>query len=439
MGGGGPNARREQAHADPRVRPPPLLGRLARLTSNVTYVLPVSDDGGSTAEIVRVLGGPAVGDIRSRCLRLADVADPEAAAVAALLGHRLHAADASAARAEWDGVVDGTHALWRGVSDPYKHVIRSFLVHFHTQVLLADATPPFSFRGGSVGNFFFAGARTFFRSLEAAAFLFCRVARAPEGAAVLPAVATEGRLALGAVLEDGSVVVGQHSISHPARAGAVDPSEVDKATAGSASAPLPSPVSRVFYAPADAVAPGSGAVAEAAPAANPRTLAALARADAVVYGMGSLYTSIAPCCVLPGVGEAVREVQGAKILLLNGGPDRETARAPRGVDSGEEDGGADGPATPMAASDVVAALVDALERRPARGAAARADASPYVTAVLAPAGGRVVLDVDALAALGVHRTAVVASRAGPGGASFFDPDALVDAVAAEVAAAALRV
>ena len=76
---------------------------------------------------------------------------------------------------------------------------------------------------------------------------------------------------------------------------------------------------------------------------------------------------------------------------------------------------------------------------PATGLAARADASPYVTAVLAPAGGRVVLDVDALAALGVHRTAVVASRAGPGGASFFDPDALVDAVAAEVAAAALRV
>lgn len=40
-------------------------------------MLPVSDDGGSTAEIVRVLGGPAVGDIRSRCLRLADESDEE--------------------------------------------------------------------------------------------------------------------------------------------------------------------------------------------------------------------------------------------------------------------------------------------------------------------------------------------------------------------------
>lgn len=34
----------------------------------VWHVLPVTDDGGSTAEIVRVLGGPAVGDIRSRLL-----------------------------------------------------------------------------------------------------------------------------------------------------------------------------------------------------------------------------------------------------------------------------------------------------------------------------------------------------------------------------------
>jgi hypothetical protein len=55
----------------------------------VTHVIPISDDGGSTAEIVRVLGGPAVGDIRSRCLRLSDESTSEALAVKTLLGHRL--------------------------------------------------------------------------------------------------------------------------------------------------------------------------------------------------------------------------------------------------------------------------------------------------------------------------------------------------------------
>lgn len=50
---------------------------MRKLTTQVSHVLPVSDDGGSTAEIVRVIGGPAVGDIRSRCLRLADDRDQE--------------------------------------------------------------------------------------------------------------------------------------------------------------------------------------------------------------------------------------------------------------------------------------------------------------------------------------------------------------------------
>lgn len=50
-----------------------VAGHMRQLTTRIAHVLPVSDDGGSTAEIVRVLGGPAVGDIRSRCLRLAGV------------------------------------------------------------------------------------------------------------------------------------------------------------------------------------------------------------------------------------------------------------------------------------------------------------------------------------------------------------------------------
>ena len=31
-------------------------------TSNASYVLPVSDDGGSSSEIIRVIGGPSIGE-----------------------------------------------------------------------------------------------------------------------------------------------------------------------------------------------------------------------------------------------------------------------------------------------------------------------------------------------------------------------------------------
>ena len=100
---------------------------------DIAHILPVSDDGGSTAEIVRVLGGPAVGDIRSRCLRLSDVSTPEAVAVKKLLQHRLPR-DRDEARAAWAPIVEGTDPLWESIESPYKHTIRAFLIHFHTQV-----------------------------------------------------------------------------------------------------------------------------------------------------------------------------------------------------------------------------------------------------------------------------------------------------------------
>ena len=74
-------------------------------------------------------------------------------------------------------------------------------------------------RSSSVGNFFFAGARTFFNSLEAAIFLFSRVARIPEGSSVMPVISTEERITLGAVLSNGLVIKGQNQISHPSMAG----------------------------------------------------------------------------------------------------------------------------------------------------------------------------------------------------------------------------
>lgn len=89
--------------------------------SQLTYVLPIrsstpfpslvnsSDNGGSTSEISRVLGGPGIGDIRSRLIRLMNDATPEQAAIKKLMSHRLSAADANAARTEWLEIVEGTH------------------------------------------------------------------------------------------------------------------------------------------------------------------------------------------------------------------------------------------------------------------------------------------------------------------------------------------
>lgn len=47
----------------------PLFKRLSP-NNNISYILPILDNGGSTSEIIRVIGGPAIGDIRSRLTRL---------------------------------------------------------------------------------------------------------------------------------------------------------------------------------------------------------------------------------------------------------------------------------------------------------------------------------------------------------------------------------
>ena len=50
-----------------------LAGPLSRCFDRTVHVLPISDDGGSSAEIRRVFGAPALGDIRARLVRLAQV------------------------------------------------------------------------------------------------------------------------------------------------------------------------------------------------------------------------------------------------------------------------------------------------------------------------------------------------------------------------------
>eukprot|EP00804_Cyclotella_cryptica_P005278 CCRYP_015786-RA/>CCRYP_015786-RA protein AED:0.18 eAED:0.18 QI:222/1/1/1/1/1/2/100/766 len=365
--------------------------------TKVWHVLPVTDDGGSTAEIVRVLGGPAVGDIRSRLLRLAPGTTKEARAVRRLLGHRLVSMESwkeknassqenitkdmisRMAREEWLDILDGgsdgssEHPLWKEVSTPYRSIIRSFLVHFHSQVLQthngqrhSQTFPPFDFTGGSVGNFFFAGARTFFGSLPAAIFLFSKVAGIPSGSRVLPAVLTEERLVLGAELKNKKRIRGQYNISHPRSSFATDNESsaaghrpvVKSGKIDSQEAIMslhPSPISRITYLLHDPIwqrkfqsntAPSHQSTEtktvsstksnldwndrhEIYPEPNPLVLDAIANANCIVYGCGSLFTSVLPSLILSGVGEAIAERNDPrnvpKILLLNGWHDRETS------------------------------------------------------------------------------------------------------------------
>ncbi|KAF9242348.1 hypothetical protein BU15DRAFT_24361, partial [Melanogaster broomeanus] len=182
---------------------------------NACFVLPVSDDGGSSSEIIRVLGGPSIGDIRSRLVRMIPSAPPTSplGAVCALLSYRLPAnVPEREARAEWRDIIEGQSPLWSGIPNDRKETIRGFLVYFENEVL-KRAHKNFSFLNGSIGNYFIAGAQIFFRSLPSAIFLFASITNSQ--ANILPIIVTNHTVTIAAELENGSRLVGQCEISHP--------------------------------------------------------------------------------------------------------------------------------------------------------------------------------------------------------------------------------
>ncbi|KAF5377313.1 hypothetical protein D9615_006412 [Tricholomella constricta] len=299
--------------------------------TNASYVLPVSDDGGSSSEIIRVLGGPSIGDIRSRLIRLIPYAAPNSPldAIRRLLAYRLPArCSEREAREEWREIVEGRNPLWIGIPNDRKETIRGFLVYFESE-LLKRAHKNFDFRNGSIGNYFLAAAQGFFRSLPSAIFLFSSITNSQ--ANILPVIVTNHTVTIAAELENGSRLVGQCEISHPV---AQNPAPVDITISesdpyspvdgmGECIAPpqnmmfeaaskaeyeaLGSWISRLFYINAYGI--------EIHPSPNQEYLAALASKD--VGTSVRLNDSIIPCLALRGVAAGIARSCSlrAKVLL----------------------------------------------------------------------------------------------------------------------------
>ncbi|KAI9667267.1 MAG: hypothetical protein M1821_000081 [Bathelium mastoideum] len=344
---------------------------------SLSYVIPISDNGGSSSELIRVLGGPGIGDVRSRLVRLipSNGASSERTAIKAFFNHRL-SPDPVKARHEWLDIVEARHELWASIASPKKELIRSFINVLNMEIVKrARPSSVFNFAKASVGNMFLTGARLFSGSFESAIYLLSSVCAVPDHVSILPIINTNFTHHIAASLDDGTIIVGQNSISHPSVPTALPSlcAETAPATLTSthetelhdsiedANLPgslptlrrqnitfsksddesLPARISRVWY-----INPYGQ---EIRPAASPRVLSALHAAKAVVYSIGSLYTSIAPSLLPRGVGEALNSNGGStairvKILILNGSIDRETG--PPGVAA-------------MTAMDFVAAIAKA--------------------------------------------------------------------------------
>lgn len=357
---------------------------------SLSYIIPISDNGGSTSELIRVFGGPGIGDVRSRLVRLIPSSpSPETAAVKSFFNHRLSSSSALA-RIEWLDIVEARHFLWTDISSEKRELIRSFLNTINLEIVKRlRPTSSFNFQSASVGNLFLTGARLFTGSFESAIYLLGAITGVPSNINVIPAINSNFSHHISAGLEDGTVITGQNSISHPSAPSApppvpaltvpptpnipgtptAEPEEPISPTtrtsldlynhdhiedanlpgslpslrrpnitfAKSHNEDLPSRIERIWY-----INPYGQ---EIRPKPNSKVLESIGDASAVIYSIGSLYTSIIPCLVLRDVGSKLASANVRyKILILNGSLDRET-RAAGGLE--------------FTAKDFIAAIADA--------------------------------------------------------------------------------
>ena len=209
-----------------------LLRGLKEHTSNLTAVVTVADDGGSSGVLRTELGIPAVGDIRNCIAALAD-AEP---LMNELLQYRFPVADAETPAGDGQGLAG--------------HAVGNLLLAAMTAIEDGD---------------FEEGVRRINRIL------------AVRGQ-VVPVTATP--LTLHAECRDGSVVDGQSLIM-----GTRD-------------------IERVWITP-DGVD------------ASEDALAAIADAELIVLGPGSLYTSLLPSLLLPSIRDALLAASAPRLYVCN--------------------------------------------------------------------------------------------------------------------------
>lgn len=200
-----------------------LLRGLKRYTSNITAIVTVADDGGSSGRLREELGILPPGDIRNTLVALAD-------------------------------------------TEPLMEKLFQF--RFERGEGL---------QGHSFGNLFIASLTEVTGDFEAAIRESSRVL-AVRGR-VLPSTLQSVRLR--AVYTDGTSAEGESRIPQARK-----------------------PIARMELVPAD-VRP------------VPETLEAIANADAIVIGPGSLFTSLLPNLLIPDLAEALRRARGRKIFVCN--------------------------------------------------------------------------------------------------------------------------
>ncbi len=266
---------------------------LKRYTHNSIHLVTPFDSGGSSQALRVAFNMPAIGDLRSRLMALADETVLGHPDVFRLFTHRFaKSAKRDDLRGELDAMIAGTHPLVEAIEQPMRTLIQNQLGMFR-----AACPKKFDLRGASIGNLILAGGYlSQNQQLEPIIFLVSKLV----GVQGTVRAVTDDNLHLAADLANGETVIGQHLLTgkeHPA---------------------LTSPI-RDFFLNHDLK--GKDPVSTVFPDRN-RTL--VQSADLICYAPGSFYTSLIANLLPQGVGSAIASRTVPKVYVPSLGPDPET-------------------------------------------------------------------------------------------------------------------
>ncbi|ENN89688.1 protein of unknown function UPF0052 and CofD [Rhizobium freirei PRF 81] len=255
---------------------------LCRNGAEVTRIVPAWDSGGSSKVIRERLGILSVGDIRQALMTMAhgegcagDVVKICNARISTNLG-------LEDARNEFLFYAKRSHPLLERMEPGLRSAILNYLNTFASAV-----GDDFDFRHGSIGNFILTGACLAHNGdVNTAIFVFRKLCGINGN--VWPS-SIDRDLVLSATLKDGRTVVPQDAITT-----------------------MSEPDARIGIAKLDL-----GRAGGERPTANSAVLDAIAQADLIAFGPGSVYTSVIPHLLVDGVVAAVEQTNCPKVLIGN--------------------------------------------------------------------------------------------------------------------------
>mgnify|MGYP000016897671 FL=1 len=265
---------------------------LTRYTHNSIHILSPFDSGGSSAVLRNTFGMPAVGDVRSRLMALADQSLKGSTEAYALANYRFENGRSEAQHLKLlEDLIAGTHLLIRSVPSPLRETIIRQLDRFKL------AMPShFDLNGASIGNLILAG-----NFLGETLQLNKTISQFAELLGVQGEVQSSCDMPyhLAVELENGEVLIGQHRFT------------------GKQTKSITSAIQNIWLT--KSINDAQPVDAEACSVTKDK----IASAELICYPPGSFYSSLIANLLPSGVGQAIARSSRPKVYIPNLGRDPE--------------------------------------------------------------------------------------------------------------------